>query len=292
MSAEFLNLTQGSTEWLKARQRHLCASEAPAMMGTSKYQKRKELLLEKITGERPQIDAYTQKLFDAGHEAEAEARAAVEVELNKKLTPAVYTRGNMLASLDGCTDDLEIIWEHKLHNAILKAYIEEHGDLPDSHWPQVEHQLYVTGASSCLFTISDGTPFGMFHHWYNSKPERLEALLFGWDQFVKDMKTTNPDDLRTIQRQDEEWFKLAAELHFATQEADHAQAKVKNLQLKLKALAGEQRTQGNGVTVYPIERNTTDYKQIIKTFQIDTKPYTKKTVSWAVRVDRKFGDKA
>lgn len=292
MSVIVHKVNQGSKEWLDLRQRHLCASEAPAMMGTSKYTNRKALLLEKITGERPAVDAFTQKLFDAGHDAEAEARAAVEVELQHKLTPAVLTKRNLLASLDGITDDGALIWEHKLHNANLKSFIIENDDLPDSHWPQVEQQLYVSGANSCLFTISDGTPFNMFHHWYSPKPGRLDRLLSGWEHFVDDMANTDPDELRTIHRVDEEWSKVAAELHYATQEADLASTRVKELQTKLKLLAGEQRCQGNGVTVYPVERSTIDHKQIIKTFEIDTTPYTRKTVSWAVRVDRKFGEKA
>lgn len=39
-----LNLSQGSEEWKQARLKHFCASEAPAVMGVSKYMTRTELL--------------------------------------------------------------------------------------------------------------------------------------------------------------------------------------------------------------------------------------------------------
>ncbi len=39
-----LNLIQGTQEWLEARLNHFTASEAPAMLGESKYMSRTQLL--------------------------------------------------------------------------------------------------------------------------------------------------------------------------------------------------------------------------------------------------------
>ena len=44
-----LDLIQGSPEWLAARAQYFTASEAPAMLGLSKYKTRQELLREKAT---------------------------------------------------------------------------------------------------------------------------------------------------------------------------------------------------------------------------------------------------
>ena len=41
-----LNMFQGSKEWYAERSRRFTASEAPAMMGASKYQSRDELLYQ------------------------------------------------------------------------------------------------------------------------------------------------------------------------------------------------------------------------------------------------------
>ena len=65
---------QGSTEWLEIRSRHFTASEAPAMLGLSKYKTRQTMLREKATGLTEEVDANKQRLFDAGHDAEDAAR--------------------------------------------------------------------------------------------------------------------------------------------------------------------------------------------------------------------------
>jgi predicted phage-related endonuclease len=41
---KLLNLVQGTDEWLDARLNHLCASEAPVMMGASSFMSRNQLL--------------------------------------------------------------------------------------------------------------------------------------------------------------------------------------------------------------------------------------------------------
>ena len=68
------NLIQGSPEWHAHRANHFNASDAPAMMGCSPYKTRTQLLHEKHTGVTPEVDAATQRRFDAGHAAEAAAR--------------------------------------------------------------------------------------------------------------------------------------------------------------------------------------------------------------------------
>ncbi|MBV5337417.1 MAG: Heme peroxidase, partial [Deltaproteobacteria bacterium] len=58
-----LDLTQGSEEWIAARAKHFTASEAPAMLGLSKYQSRNDLLKQKSTGITPDVDSMKQRLF-------------------------------------------------------------------------------------------------------------------------------------------------------------------------------------------------------------------------------------
>ena len=72
------NVIQGSPEWHALRAEHFNASEAPAMMGESKYMSRAQLIRQKATGVVPEVDAATQRRFDAGHDTEAKARAILE----------------------------------------------------------------------------------------------------------------------------------------------------------------------------------------------------------------------
>lgn len=183
---------QGTPEWLAERSlpNTYTASEAPAMLGLSKYKTRTELIREKATGITPEVDTFTQGLFDAGHEAEASTRAWAEAEVGDDLYPVTGTieiEGlRLLASFDGLTMDESIAWENKKWNQEFAAQVLA-GEVPDTHWPQLEQQLLVSGAEKVLFTISDGGETAIAHLWYTSQPERRARLIAGWKQFAEDV---------------------------------------------------------------------------------------------------------
>ena len=125
---EILNLVQSSPDWHAARKGCFCASEAAAAMGLSKYQTRDELLHQKHTGLAPEVDAAKQRLFDAGHAAEAGARAIAEQIADTEFAPlvGVETINGMplLASFDGIDMMGETLWENKLWSQSLVAQVE------------------------------------------------------------------------------------------------------------------------------------------------------------------------
>lgn len=191
-----LNVLQGSPEWHAARASNDCASEAAAALGLSKQCTRSELMKIKHTGLTPDVSEWTQKfLFDKGHEIEALARPIVEKRIGKELFPLTGLSDDkrFLASLDGMEieDDMvtlgDLLWENKMLNPALRDYIVENNDLPDTHWPQCEQQLLVTGAKQVYFTVSDGTEEGTTGIFYESKPERRQRLISGWAQFNEDL---------------------------------------------------------------------------------------------------------
>ena len=284
MSTVYMNWEQGSDAWLQARDQHLCASDAPAMLGLSKYKKREEYLLEKLTGEKPPVSEFTQRLFDKGHEAEEHARATAEVIGECDFEPAVAVFGEFLASLDGLSPCRRYIWEHKLENQSLADFILEKRDLPDTHWPQCEHQLMVTGAEHVLFTVSDGGPFPIAKLIYRSQPERLKALVDGWKQFTADLITTDPDDLRVHHREDEEWVKAAQEYRFLKTESDNIAKKMKDLKTKLDKLADGKKSEGGGVAISFTTRTTYDNKAIHKDYNVDLPKYAKTSTSSTLRL--------
>ena len=181
---------QGSAEWLSLRSQYLTASEASAALGASKYQKRADLIKQKATGIVPDVDSAKQRLFDAGHAAEAAARPIVEVQLGTELFPVTMSAEvdglPLLASLDGISMFGDIIWENKLLNESLKDDVQQ-GQLHNHYAYQVEQQLLVSGAEKCYFTTSDGTPEGTFGMWYESCPKLRAALIAGWKQFESDV---------------------------------------------------------------------------------------------------------
>lgn len=184
------NLHQGDAAWHAARAQHFCASEASAAMGASKYTTRDALMHQKATGLTEEVNFAKQRLFDAGHEAEALARPIAERIAGVELSPIVGTLEiegmKLLASFDGIDLMDEVIWENKLLNASLVEQVKA-GELDQHYWAQLEHQLLVSGANRALFTTSDGTEDGTHHLWYESVPERRTQLIGAWKQFAADL---------------------------------------------------------------------------------------------------------
>lgn len=185
------SVTQGSADWLSLRAKHFTASELSAAAGKSKYQSRQSLIKAKATGLIEEVSPATQRLFDAGHAAEAAARPIVESMLGEDLFPVTMSCEidglPLLASLDGITMLGDSIWENKLLNESLKFSIQQ-GKLDDHYALQIEQQLLVSGAERCYFTTSDGTEAGTFGMWYESNPDIRAQIVPIWKQFAEDVK--------------------------------------------------------------------------------------------------------
>lgn len=191
------DLVQGSPEWRAHRAQHFNASDAPAMMGVSPYKTRADLLRELHTGVAPQVDAGTQKRYDAGHRLEALARPVAEEFIGAELYPVTGSASKLSASFDGLTIDESIGFEHKQLNGELKAVFargtdDEFGSLlPAMHRVQMEQQLLISGAQRILFMASDWTAdddlVEEHHCWYYSDPVLREQIIAGWAQFESDL---------------------------------------------------------------------------------------------------------
>ncbi|KMM91950.1 Heme peroxidase [Pseudomonas lundensis] len=191
------NVAQGSAEWHALRAQHFTASEAPAMMGASKYQTRTELLTLKKTGITPDVTPSQQFIFDKGHATEAAARPLVEVQIGEELYPVVGTLGNLLASMDGATMLGETLFEHKLWNESLVAQVKA-GELDPHYYWQLEQQLLVSGAERVIFVCSDGTAENFVSMEYRPVAGRAEQLVEGWKQFEADLAAHEVADTPSI----------------------------------------------------------------------------------------------
>ena len=183
-----ITVVQGSNEWHAARATHFTASEAPAMMGKSKYLSRADLVRQKATGIIPEVTPDQQRIYDKGHQAEAMARPIAEAFLDEELFPATGVDENdcLLASFDGISMMEHISWEHKLWNK-EKVALAETGDVREDDMIQVQQQLMVSGADKCLYTVSDGTEENCAHVFVEPDEEIQAAILAGWKQFEADV---------------------------------------------------------------------------------------------------------
>jgi putative phage-type endonuclease len=189
------NVQQGSPEWHALRSSYFTASEAPAMMGESKYQTRTDLLTKKKTGIVDEVGPAQQAVFDRGHATEELARPIVEELIGEELYPIVGTSGNLLASMDGATMLGDILFEHKLWNQALVAQIRANALDPHYYW-QLEQQLLVSGAEKVFFVCSDGTKQNFVHLEYRPVPGRAELLIEGWKQFEEELGAFVPQEAK------------------------------------------------------------------------------------------------
>ena len=187
---KIVKFTQGTPEWKKVRLENFTASEAPSMMGISKFMSRNELLKLKKTGNEKPISDHLQALFDKGHAAEARARPIIEKIIGEELYPVtgILEGTKYLSSFDGLTMMNDINFEHKLWNQALAENIRNQVLEPHYYW-QLEQQMMVSGAEKTIFVVSDGTENNMEHMWYESVPERRIELVAGWNQFAIDLET-------------------------------------------------------------------------------------------------------
>lgn len=183
------NVQQGTPEWHALRDQHFSASDAPAMMGASKYTSRDELIKQYATGIKPEVTPQQQRLFDKGHAAEAASRPIVEELIDDELFPVTVTddTGTYLASLDGMTMLGELVFEHKLYSKSLAEQVRAE-DLEMHYIWQLEQQAMITGCTQILFMTSDGTEENCAHFMYTPEPLLQERLRNGWTQFAADVE--------------------------------------------------------------------------------------------------------
>jgi len=186
---QILDLAPNTPEWLEARLDCFCASEAPAMMGKSKFMSRNQLLALKKGWQSNPVDSFKQQLFDKGHEHEDTARSIAEMYLVCDLPPVVGSATvagmTLLASFDGL-DPGVLCWEHKSWNQVLSENVRN-GVLEALYYWQLEHQMLVAGVDKTAFAVSNGTSEQYISMWYYSVPERRKQLVKGWAQFAKDL---------------------------------------------------------------------------------------------------------
>jgi putative phage-type endonuclease len=144
-----IDLRQGSEAWYEWRNQGIGASDAPVIMGETKYGTRSELLAEKLTGVRSPPN----EMMIRGTKLEPEARKLYIQTTGTSVRPVCLESTNtswLRASIDGLSDDGRTVVEIKCGKGTyfqsLKIY-----DCPDHYFGQLQHILAVTGLSEIDF---------------------------------------------------------------------------------------------------------------------------------------------
>ncbi|MCL5460228.1 hypothetical protein M3M33_16445, partial [Loigolactobacillus coryniformis] len=72
--------------------------------------------------------------------------------------------------------------------------IIDNNTLPDSHMPQCQQILMVTGAQKVIFICSDGTENNRVKIDVHPDKEWFDRIKLGWDQFEKDLAVFEPKE--------------------------------------------------------------------------------------------------
>ena len=177
-------LVAGSSEWITARS----ASKAAAVMGFDKKTSRTDLMRMMNAGIGKEFSDWEQKnLLDKGNRTEFGARKIAEEIIGEGLSPICCATDDdyLTAAPDGANFDGNIGCEAKTWNETLAECVRN-GDVPDTHWPQLEQQIYVCEFDYVLFIVSDGTKERTVSMEYRAVPGRIEYLLAAWKRFDLD----------------------------------------------------------------------------------------------------------
>ncbi len=163
----YVHLQQGTDEWLAWRALGMSASNAPAVMGIpecypTKKPKTAETVFLELTGQaEPEAQNYAMR---RGIRREPVARREYERRTGRIMEPCCGEHDELTwlrASFDGINlfGDLilEVKWPNfKVHRAALE------GRVVDYYVPQVQQQLFVSGAERCHFlSCSEKTDFSL-----------------------------------------------------------------------------------------------------------------------------------
>ncbi len=151
--------------WLKWRHNGIGSSDVSSIMGVSRFKDIKQLLEEKSGSVLPE-DTSNTYIKERGNQIEFQVRSWFEQKTGKSFS-ACNTFSTefpfLRASLDGFSEDKKEIIEIKLlsnfnpskPNFLAEGYLKwvdaRNNVVPPEYLPQIQHQLFITGADFAYF---------------------------------------------------------------------------------------------------------------------------------------------
>ena len=194
-------LIQGTDRWHEFRALGFGASEANIIAGQNRWKSVIDLWAEKTGKETKPFEM--NDAIQHGIDTEPEARDRFTSATGIKMTPicAVSTEYSFCrASLDGINETRDIILEVKCPSKLAIHMKTVRGTVPDYYYPQLQHQLFVTGAEVVCFW-SYVQSIGGFMLEFKPNLPYIEELITRqqklWDCIQKDIEP-DPADYPTM----------------------------------------------------------------------------------------------
>lgn len=286
---KIINVEQGTPEWLAWRKTVITATDCPAIRGTSPWstaykcwQKKLDMIDEQKSNEA----------MERGKRLEPIIRERFITKWGFNVTPAVVESSeyNFLgASLDGISDCGKYIQEIKTGGEKLHKMAQD-GIVPDDYMDQMQHQLLVTGAVKCFYTVGSEDVEKDITIEVFPDPEFEKAFIPEARAFWKCVAFNEPPALQNADYKDmsedpawQDWTMAYLE---ANEKIKDLEAKKEAFRKELLKLCGNQSCLGNGVKVMKtIVRGRVDYEAIPELKIIDIDKYRKaSTTIWKILV--------
>lgn len=251
-------LEQGTQEWLDFRKAHRMASETPAIMGVSPYQKQHDIRRIKNNG----AGQFVNYAMRQGTAQEPIARLAYENKYDL-MRPAVYKNGEYGASLDGINMDKTGIWECKVPVDGFdseRAKMAKDNILLPHDYAQVQHQLMVTGAEWCHFCVWDAHKQDFILAHVDPDTQYWELIDTAWNQFWDTLGLRN----------DKVWLKAVKDYLVAGAQVTLCEEKYDNAKKVLHDLLTGDSNEGGGVRVQRSQiAGKVDWKKVQEHLKLD-----------------------
>lgn len=281
-------LDQNTEAWLELRKRKIGASDAPIIMGMSPWKTPYKLWAEKVGID---CDNIVTPAMQNGINKEQEAREEFIRLTNIQVAPKVCFHEYhdwMMASLDGIDKEEKHIVEIK--NAGTKDHITAlSGKVPDKYYPQLQHQLEVTGLDMAYyFSYNDGkgaiVEVGRDDKFISQMLDEEKKFFTCMQDFVAPKMTTK--DYVAID--DAEFTNASAELKRVMLEIAVLTKREEELKKLLTGMCEERHltnVQCNGMNISKcVRKGTIDYGNIPELKKIDLEIFRKQPISyWRVK---------
>lgn len=271
-------LIQNTPEWLTFRQKKIGASDAPIIMGVSPWKTPYQLWVEKTTGTTTPMSSHQKR----GQELEETARQVFEKQMGSIMFPKVVLHPTfewMMASLDGIDLEGKSIVEIKCPGN-ADHEIAKDGRIPEKYYPQLQHQLAVTGLDMAFYFSYDGEE-GIIVEVYRDN-DFIAELIDKEQEFWKCLSTSSPppmNDRDYLHREDEAWTEISQKWLNVHRQLELLEKEEKELRNQLVQMADAKNVTGGGVRLSrSIRKGNVQYNQIPELQNVDLEQYRKEPI--------------
>ena len=276
-----IEMTQGSPEWLKLRKKKITATDAPIIMMESPWKTPLQLYNEKISDKSFQ---QSNERMQRGLDLEPIARDLFNQRTGCHMEPSILVDDWAMASLDGIDTAMERILEIKCPGEKDHSLAKQ-GKIPDHYFPQLQHQLYVSGYNEGFYFSFDGAD-GIIVP-FSRNEEYIKNMVNEEHKFYDLLQSKTPPPLCErdyVERHDVVWQEYAfrwKKLNESIKQMEEEEEKIRN---HLIFLSGPNPSRGGGISLCSYQRKgNVDYVKVPELKNVDLEPYRKaSTTAWRI----------